>query len=81
MDSTAACVDNPGDMLATVMVHVMLAATGPVARRVCVLQGLETYSLPNRTARITRSTATLPSRLGAGTYVTVANEWRTGSFA
>ena len=77
MDWTAACVDNRGDMLATVMIHVMLAA-GPVARRVCVLQGLETYSQPNRMARITRSTATLPSRLGAGTYVTLANEMANG---
>lgn len=47
-------------------------------RRVCVLDGLETYAAPNSNARVRRSTATAPSRLGAGTYVTVTTDSSNG---
>jgi N-acetyl-anhydromuramyl-L-alanine amidase AmpD len=66
-------------MFALAIVHMMLAVVSdPVARRVCVLQGLATYAEPDGRARITRSTAVRPSRLDAGTYLTLAGERSNG---
>jgi hypothetical protein len=58
-------------MMLAVGTVATVAADAPATRRVCVLQGVEAYADPNRSARLTQSTPVAPSRLGAGTYVTL----------
>ena len=49
-----------------------LLTSHPTVRRVCVLDGVPTFSAADRRARIVKKSPTRPSRLGGGTYVQVA---------
>jgi N-acetylmuramoyl-L-alanine amidase-like protein len=49
------------------------ARGGVTVRRVCVQMGVPTYAAPRRTARITRGTIAVPTRLDGGTYVQVTD--------
>jgi hypothetical protein len=58
------------------LLHLLLMAApeSGITRRVCVVQGVDTYSAPALTRRVTRPRRSMPLALEAGTYVTLTGQ-------